>query len=372
MQKHSFKIDEPTQIYYNIDIVNNDTSNEGKQLSLEFDETRTGDFLKNPADYFLSVVRFQLQSPSLPVFIPQIELNQVDINKTIYTILVYWNGNPYTTTIHYVPENLGVSIPSSPLVNQDVSSTYYHILSYAWWTNMMNTAFNQLATDLNTASAPSAIYTVHPFFRFDGSTNLIEYYVPDSWISTTEIFFNGPLQTLMSVFPFINYGKAGKGGNPLLIYELQTFPTDAIKSVQGVDYRVLGSENSPTSLWNPIQSIVFTSTKLPVLKSFTGAPKIFNSSVQLSSHGNNDNLTSILTDFTVPFASLNTYKPNINYEPQGEYRLTDLMGNDGLNTVHLHVFWKDKFGNLNKFLLNSNCSASLKIMFRKKSFNGTL
>ena len=48
MQKHSFKIYDPTQIYYNIDIVNNDTSNEGKQLSLEFDETRTGDFLKNP------------------------------------------------------------------------------------------------------------------------------------------------------------------------------------------------------------------------------------------------------------------------------------------------------------------------------------
>lgn len=43
------------------------------QFSLK--DTRSNDFLKSPQDYYMSIVRFNLQTPTLPVFIPQIDLN---------------------------------------------------------------------------------------------------------------------------------------------------------------------------------------------------------------------------------------------------------------------------------------------------------
>lgn len=364
MQKTiSIKSNDPTQIYYNIDIINNDVSDEGKQLILDFDETRTGTFLNNPEDYFISVVRFSLDSISLPVFIPQIDQN-AGINDTIYYITVHNTVASFTKRIIYTPENLSIPAPvsSNP---QDNSKLYYNVQSFEIWVQMINKAISDACSD--------ALISDVPFFRFDGSTNLIDLYYPESWVSSGfKLLINNPLETLLSVFPFRKYPKSGYDNNPLAIHEFLIYESYKKETIGTTTYYVKTSENTPISLWNPISSIVFVSTRLPILSSFTGAPKIFNSKQTLSSNGYNDNLTSILTDFSVAIGGLNTYKPNLYYEPSGEYRLVDLIGNIPLNSVHLKVYYKDKFDNLIPFLLNSGCMASLKLMFRKKSFNGSL
>lgn len=354
---------DPTHIYYNIDILNNDTSNEGKSLFLQFDETRTGDFLQEPKQYFLSVVRFALQSPSLPVFIPQIDPS-AGVNDTIYYVTINNGVSNFTERVIYIPEDLSITPPttSNP---QDNSRSYYNVKSYESFFQMVNNAIGSASLLAGTGA--------RPYLRYDSETGLVDFFIPEAFYSSGyKIFFNNPLETLLAIFPYQKSPIGGFGGEPLAVHEFIVYPTYKLETISGTAYYVKTSENSPVSLLNPISSIVFTSTRLPVLKSFTGVPKIFNSTQNLSSQGNNDNLTSILTDFSVPLSRDNSYRPNIDYQPQGEYRLSDLIGDNALNAVHLEVFWKDKYGNLNPFLLNSNCGASLKLMFRKRTFNSIM
>ena len=66
---------QPTHIYYDMNIINNDGANPAQPVAFSYKETRSNDFLASPQDYFMSIVRFNLQTPTLPIFIPQIVVN---------------------------------------------------------------------------------------------------------------------------------------------------------------------------------------------------------------------------------------------------------------------------------------------------------
>ena len=77
--------DADTHTYYDISIFNNDTSGD-MPVNLKFTEQRSGGALvDNPSDYYLSIVRFEIDSPSLPVFIPQRRLGSVGFDDLIYS-----------------------------------------------------------------------------------------------------------------------------------------------------------------------------------------------------------------------------------------------------------------------------------------------
>ena len=134
-------------------------------------------------------------------------------------------------------------------------------------------------------------------------------------------------------------------------------------------YVQMYQEVSTVSLWNPIASIVFSSSMLPIYPTQTSKPKVIsNEPNTFSSSGDNSNLTNILSDFEVPIQDANSYRPFIMYAPQNEYRLIDMYSSSNLNRINISVFWKDHFGNLNPFYMNAGCAAHLKLMFRRKDF----
>jgi hypothetical protein len=58
---------QPSQIYYDLDVVNttseNTSASDTNQLNrLTFTEVRSSPILENPSDYFLSIVRFSLDT----------------------------------------------------------------------------------------------------------------------------------------------------------------------------------------------------------------------------------------------------------------------------------------------------------------------
>ena len=56
-----------SHIYYNITLTNNDTSDTHFPPPISFTETRNSPFINCPEDYFMSVVRFAMDTPTLPV-----------------------------------------------------------------------------------------------------------------------------------------------------------------------------------------------------------------------------------------------------------------------------------------------------------------
>ena len=121
-------------------------------------------------------------------------------------------------------------------------------------------------------------------------------------------------------------------------------------------------------MWNPVASIAFTSTTLPVAQTLTGVPKQLTSSSDGMVGSGAPNVINILSDFEIPVSAVNQYRPEISYTPQAEYRLIDMYENSDLRKIDISVFWKDRFGNLNPFRLQPGCAASLKLLFRHKHF----
>ena len=136
------------------------------------------------------------------------------------------------------------------------------------------------------------------------------------------------------------------------------------------------TQNYPSlSMCTPIETIVFTSTgNLPVVPSNSGPLKVFNNynTPDGSISGINSlssALVPILTDLIVPLDKGWEYKPYILYNPS-VYRLMDMNSNNSINNIDIQVFWKSNLtGVLVPIYLDSQCSASMKIMFRRKKFN---
>jgi hypothetical protein len=128
-------------------------------------------------------------------------------------------------------------------------------------------------------------------------------------------------------------------------------------------------ERESISLWNPIMNIVFMSNHLQPVATFTGVPQ---SNTNLLSIGDNNNFANILTDFQVALSKDNGYNGIVYFAAVNpEERMLDLKGTTGINTVDLQVYWKARSGTLIPLNLHSNCYASVKLLFRKKSFNNS-
>ena len=369
---------QPFHIYYDLDAINNETSgNNNVPVRFSITDVRNSPFLNSPENYFMSVVRFSLMTPTLPVFIPQVQLGQPLPNLLTYSFTAsYSTYNSTQKFITYVPSDTVAPTPSPPLTLQDMTGEYYYVYNMNDFVVMMNTALasavNELISVLTTAGQPILSSNV-PFFEWNPvqqvfllNADTVGY--SNALATPMKIFCNNAMYTLINNFPFLKNASTGValGKNyQFTIYSnngtnVYPFPTyNAIQMYQ---------DNSTIGLFNPVQSIVFTTSLLPIVQSNIGIPKVFNSSSNLFQFGNNSNISPIITDFQVPISAVNSYRPTIEYVPNGEYRLIDLYGLTPQSAIEISVFWKDNYGSTNIFRLAPGCSGSIKLMFRRKDF----
>ena len=124
------------------------------------------------------------------------------------------------------------------------------------------------------------------------------------------------------------------------------------------------------SLWNPVASTIVASSLLPIQATQTSLPKdVGNSNNNFTGSGNNSNLLSAITDFTIAVDGNSQYRPMIVYNPAAEYRLIDMHSAMNMNRIDIIVYWKDTFGNIHPFELHPGCSANVKLLFRRQYFN---
>ena len=115
--------------------------------------------------------------------------------------------------------------------------------------------------------------------------------------------------------------------------------TTTPKATISIDVLQAHQEMTSIALWNPVASIVFASSLLPIVPTQTSAPKdIGSQSNNLISGGNNSNLLPVLSDFSIAVDGNNQYRPMVEYNPGAEYRLIDMNSTTNLNTM---VYWKN-------------------------------
>jgi hypothetical protein len=373
---------QPFHIYYDLDAVNNTTSGDTAPVRFTLTEVRNNPFLMTPDNYFMSVVRFSLQTPSIPVFIPTVVLGQADPNRLSYSFTLSYNQgatifNSAQTFITYVCSDSTIAVPPAPLLTQDNSNEYYFIYNLQDFTKMMNAALITAFANLNAVviAAGFALPSANvPFFEFDPDAQKFILNGDNASFNSTlanqiKLFINTPFYTLLNNFPMFKNNPVGValGKN----YQFNFYNNNSLNLFNMGTYSALQlyQDNSTTGLFNPCSSVVFTTSLLPIVPSVVGVPKAYGGNTGLNTGGNNSNLSPIITDFQIPFSAINQYRPTLEYTPNGEYRLVDLLGMSPQSSIEITVLWKDQFGVLRNFLLNAGCSASIKIMFRRKDFN---
>lgn len=374
----------PDKLYFDIQIENLNNIDQPPSF-LSFIETRNTPLLINPQDYYMSVVRFSIDTPTLPVFTPSIQFNSTNINLTIYSVTLTWT-NPVApfqtftqqTFITFAPQDLAAAIPIPPSATanklQDNSTGYYYIFNYQYWVGLINNTFTTCFNALNAqvVAAGLILPTTHaPVMTFDTQNNIAIINCDLAGYSSTAankilIYFNRPLYQLFSSFPvYIQPLTATLGRNFLI-------QTDSFGNSNTVQFPFTAptytaiqvfQEYSTLVLWSPVKSMVFCSSTLPIVATQVSQPIEFVNGNVVGSNGNNSNQSPIITDFVADAL----YKPQLIYEPSAQYRLISLTGNRPIYTVDISVFWKDVFGVLQPFRLSAGSGASIKILFEKKA-----
>jgi hypothetical protein len=367
---------QPYHVYYDLDIINNATTGNNVPVRFSITDVRNSPFLNCPDNYFMSVVRFSLMTPTLPIFIPQVRIGQSNPNQLAYSFTL--SNGTYTSAevfIVYAPADLTQPTPNPPLTLQDMTSDYYFVNNLQDFVFMMNTAVSSAFSDLNAqivASGGTVLTTIVPFFEWN-PTNQVFILNGDTVAfnptvaSYYRLYCNQAMYTLINNFPFVKNtsslpAKQRFQFNMAVNNNSNIFPYATYNAIQ------IYQDNSTVGLFNPVQSIVFTTSLLPIAQSIIGLPRIFNSVSSGFVSGNNSNIAPIITDFQVPFSAVNQYKPNLEYVPNGEYRLIDLYGMSPQSAMEVSVLWKDQFGGTHIFYLGDGCSGTMKLLFRRKDF----
>ena len=367
----------PEKIYYDI-VISNVISQNQEPPKIYFNETRSTPFVNNSGDYYLSIIRFQVDTNTLPVFIPEIQPRQANPNLTIYSVTLEYGTVAKQVFIQWSPQNayLPPAIPPNQTANgfQSSENNYYYCYNYQYFILLIeeafDTAFQQLQAecpDLATAHAPAVMWDVTA--NIASITAETAFYDKDVCANPIKVYFNNPLYNLFSSFVVIRRGFSSTLGrnHQLIIANFNGTNTMEISTGADTSYTatVVIQEYPTTISWTPVSSIVFCSNTLPIVSNQLSNPLLYADGAQVYSlGGNSSNFAQIITDLASNDGT--PYKPNLLYNPQSEDRLIDMTGNAPLNNIDISVFWKSKLGTLIPMTLNSGGSCSLKILFTKK------
>jgi hypothetical protein len=376
------RMDNPDKIYYDIQI-SNVVSQTTNPPAIDFSERRQNAFVNNSGDYYFSIVRFQVDTNTLPILIPEIQPNQPDVNLTGYSVTLTYLNFAVQVFVRWLPQNQFLPPPSAPNQTfnklQDNSTEYYYCDNYTFFCFLVQSALNDAFTQLQVLAGVPLANAHAPIFVWNTDAEIAGLYAESAFYDNVPtgvvpdpigVFFNSPLINLFSSFVGINFGNTNVTLGKNFQFIIGNFdgaqtiylPTSAPVANQYVATTVF-QESSTISSWSPISSIVFSSATLPIVPNQLSAPLIYNDGgVIYAQDGNNANFAQIITDF---IADESKYKPNLIYTPT-QLRLVDLYGNQPISQVDIQVYWKSKLGQFYPLLLNSGGACSIKILFTKK------
>jgi hypothetical protein len=134
------------------------------------------------------------------------------------------------------------------------------------------------------------------------------------------------------------------------------------------DWVVTQDSDSTTSLWCPVDAIVFTATGIPVRnEEGSTVTRVGNTTIG-GSVGGNGSFGSIISEVTLDQHNASDWRGFIYYQPYAQYQIASLDGSDvEIRNIDIFVWWRSRLnGQLIPLRLYNNGSASMKLLFRRK------
>lgn len=402
--------DLPEMSYFDLTLKNYSNDTDNKQ-QLRFAENRQTDIISDCSQYNMSIVRFDINTSSLPVYCGEIlhGSTQTDPNKMLASITMeIYRGNAGSTVyctdpthLTWVPQDLSVEVPKAPSDNADRAylqspSEYYFCYNYEHLLKIVNKTLADLTASLVSFDAYFADIPP-PFMAWSTESNSAVIYCKQNIFSTdrvypspsgdkeiyVKIYFNRALYNLFSTFYFMKQDPhtmqvyKGQLYNPLKMhYQLMLDSVNDTNVLQSINsniqplnrYLQIKQMISTVSAINCVSAILFTSDTIPVIPQNVNKPNLLlnNNVINYQRSGFQDNYANIISDFcpgpTIP-------RSDMYYVPEGQNRYISLTNNKQvLRQLDINVSWRDSFGIVWPFYLNSGGQANLKILFEKKKY----
>lgn len=383
--------DDSMHEYVDCELINN--SNSLIPQPIIYSQLKTANIIDNCADYYLSIIKWSSNS-NLPVLIPSMRLSptgtpqQYNGQTNYYVSMAYGNLSSATflnpATVLYTSQQPLIGQPIYNPLNQaeNYNNPYYYVYNIQSFLDDVNVAIYGMFQQLQTANPIALKDAFAPKFIWDSTVNKIVCIVSDEFVFNNYVIgpptpmaylkFNNELFTLFNTFDYQQIDSDGYVFTFTSKYGMDTFQTEKQGTATSLLANKFYQSSSSVPLWSPVDSIVFSTTQIPVEFSQTGVPVYLGQNVISNSNAIQNN-NCILTDFTVPMDSGLEYNfSTIVYYPQSEYRLVDLLGNGPLTFLNLIVSWRDKVGLTHQMLLKNGQSAKIKILLRKRNFGSII
>ena len=384
---------DPEHEYVDIQIVNNADTYEPQPIV--FNQIKTSNIIDSCQDYYLSVIKWSFNS-NIPQIIPQLQLSTKNFPNIPYNGLTTYYVNigkgttqanavfyqsPVVKPVIFSPENGYLPVPSfQPTQLELYNNPFFYIYSVENFLKMVNNALEQCFLQAKTTIG-GLDDAVAPRFVWNTNTNKLNLVVSKEFVEglntdTYYISMNCPLYNLFDTFP--SYCKSLSilpAENNYLFslndnYGVQSFSDPNAGTGTPLTLYTYSQQSSSVVSWSPVNSLLFTTSLIPINSEYSGSPQYLGENLSNTSNSQ-QNLTAVLTDFTIPMVDGTEYtRTMLYYIPTSEYRLIDLLGNTPLNQLNIQVYWKDKIGQLHPATLKLGSNASMKILLRKRSFNG--
>lgn len=359
MNKISGKVD-TSYIYYNASFLNNGFDPVPAKIS----ENRTQPILDTPEDYDMSVIRFSIDTSSIPINVPIMQniTGVPSMTDTESRVLIGYQGLYYGDYVVYTEDSL------HPLYK------FPTIYNYQRWLDLVNTCIAKIYTD-NSPSIPGT----PPQYIYDPVTQLISIYVDSNYLPAAganqiKLYLNNVLIEYLYNFEYIvdNLDVSFVDFDhdyQLVITNTNTSVMPAVGSRQNLPislqtttplYKCTQTTNSMAH-WLSFRSIILSSTLLPFR-----SEAIPNKVAQADNYSSN-NIFPILSDFIIPSQNnVTDFLCTVEYLPTAEYRRISLNGRTPLTNIDLTFYWTDYAGNKYPIYLPRNTGLSVKIIFEKK------
>jgi hypothetical protein len=374
-QKHYYVINnnsDVSHIYYDLNAYNNNSGydKDGNDVPIQssqqciFNQMRNKPYLDNPSDYELAIVKFNLDSNSFPNQIVQpligVPKNIDGSYKTVYdmyigTTRINVSWLPADMTLRANPPTTGGQLVDKSMITNE----FFYNYSYQYFLDRIN----------------KEISSYEFFFSYNPVTGLISLNGNYPYIGLNIMYVNEQLYNLLAGFQYEYFSSVAGIDTPvyqLIATQVLTGAGAIVNQKVQPQYTsfntvpltvsqnsVVTLQNYPsTQLWNPVVSILFTSKSLAVVPDDESNPYIFG--LNPNPQTNNSNVSTTLFEYCLGRRA----DPVINFV-NIVYLFKSLISNDPIADLNLETFWKDDYGNLHPFFIESGSNFNLKLLFRK-------
>jgi len=401
-------------VYYNVTMSSEDSVPNSENA--EYEDNRSVPLIENPSDYYLSVIRYSINSASLPLFICPVIEPIGDPNNPNYTpfnitIQVTDTGFLNSQNIQYIPtDNANIPLAPNSTRKQDLSSTYYYVYFINDFLRMINITIEKVLSVIKLFD-PAFIGVDPIYFTYNEKYEKIELYVPNQtvggdnvWLTEYDnngvpVFFpnssarklrfitNSNLYQylesfrvyvsrtpgLKSSFIFLlddlknknNYAAPPKVAPSLPVTQTPLMFSEAIGTIntyytQNPPYfKYMQEYKMIPSTWQSVSTINILTASIPIDPQYIPAFTIENGNITGS------NFRPILSDFIPDLHVVGGQRQIYQYEPK-VYNYIELKSTTPIYKIDLKLFWGDYSNRLFPMKIPSGRSNTIKLMFIKR------